>query len=213
MSNITVIGGNGYTGAAVVSEAVSRGHAVTVVSRSLPDAPVEGVTYVTGSALDDDVLDKAFDGADAVVAATSSRGGEAQAQPSLANLLVQRASVTGARLLVVGGVSSLRPAAGEPRFIEGGVAEQYRVEAEAGHASLEALIASPETVNWTFFSPAKNFGSWIEGGPSGSYRLGDDVAILDENGSSFLHADDLADAILDIFESGDHARGHVSVVS
>jgi putative NADH-flavin reductase len=213
MSNITVIGGNGYTGSAVVSEALSRGHAVTVVSRSEPSEPIPGVTYVAGSALEADVLDKAFEGADAVVTATSSRSGEAQAQPSLANLLIERAAVTGARLLVVGGFSSLRPAEGAPRFVEAGVAEQYRAEAEAGHASLEALLAAPEGVNWTFFSPAAHFGSWIEGGPSGAYRLGGEVAILDEEGSSFLHADDLADAILDIFESGDHAREHVSVVS
>jgi len=213
MSNITVIGGNGYTGSAVVAEARERGHSVTVVSRSATDDPIAGVTYVVGSALDGAVLDKAFEGADAVVVATSSRGGEAQAQPSLANLLIERAEATGVRLLVVGGYSSLRPAPGEQRFVEAGVAEQYRAEAEAGHASFEALLGSPEQVNWTFFSPAAHYGSWIEGGPSGNYRLGGEVAILDESGSSFLHADDLADALLDIFESGDHVRDHVSVVS
>ena len=52
MTNITVLGGTGYTGAAIVSEALKRGHSVTVVSRSAPESPVDGVTYVTGSALD-----------------------------------------------------------------------------------------------------------------------------------------------------------------
>ena len=77
MSNITVIGGNGYTGAAVVSEALARGHHVTVVSRSQPYAPLAGVSYVTGSALEVSVLDRALDGADAVVSAITSRGAEA----------------------------------------------------------------------------------------------------------------------------------------
>lgn len=213
MSRITVLGGNGYTGAAVVAEALARGHEVTVVSRSLPDAPVTGVSYVAGSALEEAVLDAAFDEADAVVAATSSRGGEAQAQPGLAELLVARAATTDARLVVVGGFSSLRPAPGAPRVIEGEVPEQIRAEAQAGHAALETLQASDPEVDWVFFSPAAHYGSWVEGTPSGSYHLGGEVAQLDENGSSYLHAADLADAILDVIDSGEHHREHLSVVS
>lgn len=211
MSNITVIGGNGYTGAAVVTEALRRGHSVTIVSRSQPDAPLAGARYVTGSALEPAVLDSALEGADAVVMAVSSRAGGPQIAPELASLLVDRAG--SARLAVVGGFSSLRPAEGAPRFIEAGVAEQYRAEAEAGHGSLEVLKAAPEGVDWVFFSPAAKFGSWIPGEASGSYRLGGEVAILDENGSSTLYAEDLALAVLDVIESGEHSREHVSVVS
>ncbi|MES1170900.1 MAG: NAD(P)H-binding protein [Actinomycetota bacterium] len=214
MSHITVIGGNGYTGAAIVSESLERGHTVTVVSRSVPDAPVEGVAYVTGSALEPAVLDEALTGADFAVVAVSSRGGEAQAAPTLAGLLVERAAQSGVKLLVVGGFSSLRPSADEPRVIEGEVPEQYLAEATAGHDSLEALLAAPSGVSWTFFSPAAHYGSWVEGKPSGAYKLGGEVMILDpETGTSYLHADDLADAVLDVLESDEPARGHVSVVS
>lgn len=211
MSNITVLGGNGYTGAAVVAEAVRRGHNVTVVSRSQPESPLAGVRYVAGSALEPSVLDAALEGADAVVMAVSSRAGGPQIAPELAALLVDRAG--SARLAVVGGFSSLRPAEGAPRFIEAGVAEQYRAEAEAGHGSLEVLKAAPADVDWVFFSPAAKFGSWIPGEASGSYRLGGEVAILDQNGSSTLYAEDLALAVLDVIESGEHAREHLSVVS
>jgi len=214
MTNITVLGGNGYTGAAVVSEAVKRGHSVTVVSRSAPEAPVDGVTYITGSAVDGAVLDRAFDGADVVVTATTSRGEASQAAPSIAKGLAERAAASGTRILVVGGFSSLRPASGEPRVIEGDVPEQYLAEATAGHDALEVLLASSDSVNWTFFSPAAHYGSWVEGEPSGAYKLGGEVMILDpETGTSYLHADDLADAILDVVETGEHAREHVSVVS
>lgn len=211
MSNITVLGGNGYTGAAVVAEALRRGHTVSIVSRSQPQAPLAGVRYVTGSALDPEVLDSALEGADAVVMAVSSRDGGPQIAPELASLLVERAGPR--RLAVVGGFSSLRPAEGAPRFIEAGVPEQYRAEAEAGHGSLEVLQGAPEGVDWVFFSPAAKFGAWFPVEPSGAYRLGGEVAILDEEGNSYLHAEDLALAILDIIESGDHSREHVSVVS
>ncbi len=43
MSRIIVIGGTGYAGSAIVTEAAARGHAVTAFSRSLPAEPVPGV--------------------------------------------------------------------------------------------------------------------------------------------------------------------------
>ena len=48
MSRITVIGGTGYAGSAIVAEAAARGHQVTALSRSLPGAPIPNVTYVQG---------------------------------------------------------------------------------------------------------------------------------------------------------------------
>jgi len=213
MSNITVIGGNGYTGAAVVAEALRRGHNVTIVSRSEPSAPIQGVNYIAGSALDGAVLDAAFAGSDAVVTATSSRDGGPQAAPGIAAALVERAHASGARIVVVGGFSSLRPAAGAPRFIEGDVPEQYRAEAQAGHDSLEALLAAPEGVDWVFLSPPAAYGSWVPGEAHGTYRLSDDVALLDDNGQSTINAADLALAVLDAIETGDHGREHISVAS
>ena len=51
MTRITVLGGTGYGGAAVVAEAARRGHAVTACSRHAPERPVAGVTYETRSLL------------------------------------------------------------------------------------------------------------------------------------------------------------------
>ena len=55
MTRITVFGGTGYAGSAIVAEAARRGHEVTSVSRSVPEQQVEGVRYETGSVLDADV--------------------------------------------------------------------------------------------------------------------------------------------------------------
>ena len=74
MASITVLGGTGYAGAAVVAEAQKRGHDVTAVSRTAPASPVEGVEYVTGSALDSGVLNRVVDGQDVVIEAVSPRG-------------------------------------------------------------------------------------------------------------------------------------------
>lgn len=211
MSHITVIGGTGYAGAAIVQEALSRGHEVTVVTRGEAAQPVPGVTYVRGSALEEDVRRRAFDGADAVVSATSPRGDMADAQLTLSELLASRAAVSAVRLIVVGGFSSLRPAPGAPRFIEGDVPEQYRAEAHAGHSVLEMLKAEPEDLDWTFVSPAAEFGAYAPGEAKGVYRLGGEVALFDADGKSAISAPDFAKAIIDLIESGEHRREHVSV--
>jgi hypothetical protein len=212
MSTLTVIGGTGYAGRAVVDEAVRRGHSVTVLARSEPSDPVAGASYVVGSALDPDALASGVEGADAVVSAAAARGDMAERFAEYGQRLIAAADAQGARLVVIGGFSSLRPAPGAPRFIEGEVAEQYVVEATAGHRLLEALMASPTSLDYVFVSPAAKFGAWAPGESTGAYRLSDDVAILDRDGSSRLSAPDMALAILDVIESGDHARGHISVV-
>ena len=50
MARITVIGGTGYAGSAIVEQAAARGHQVTALSKGAPKAPVETVTYVQGNA-------------------------------------------------------------------------------------------------------------------------------------------------------------------
>jgi len=212
MSRITVIGGTGYAGAAVVAEAVKRGHQVLAISRNAPADPIEGATYLQGSAMDVDVRAKAFDGAYAVVSATSPRGDMADQQLELTEALASRAGGSGVRLIVVGGYSSLRPAAGAPRFVEGFVPSQYLQEAKAGYAVLESLMAEPEQLDWTYVSPAQAFGAFAPGTPTGKYRLGGDVAILDADGKSSVSAPDFAMAVVDIVDSAAHRREHVSVV-
>jgi len=212
MSRITVIGGTGYAGAAIVAEAVKRGHQVLAISRNAPAEPIEGVTYLQGSAMDANVRAQAFEGAYAVISATSPRGAMADQQLELSEALASRAGVSGVRLIVVGGFSSLRPSAGAPRFIEGFIPSQYLAEAKTGHAVLEMLMAEPEQLDWTFVSPAQTFGAFAQGPATGKYRIGGEVAILDAKGKSFVSAPDFAMAVVDIVDSAGHRRQHVSVV-
>ncbi len=211
MSRITVLGGTGYAGSAVVAEAAARGHEVRAVSRSAPSDPIPGVDYIQGSVLDDPVQAQAFTGADAVVSATSPRGDMEGQLPGLHRELLARAAGAKARLVVVGGFSTLRPAPGAPRFSEGEIAEQFRAEALEGAAVLEVMLSAPEGVDWVFFSPAGKFGSFAPQPKRGTYRLGGDVALFDDDGVSAVGAEDFATAILDVIESGEHSREQVGV--
>jgi len=210
MANITVIGGTGYAGSAIVAEAAKRGHHVTAISRNAPADPMEGVTYVQGSALDPALQARAFEGADFVISTTSPRGDMAGQVLELNTALSARAAETGVQLAVVGGYMSLRQGPGAPRYAEGQISERFRAEALEGFAVLEALVASKPAADWIFISPAANFGAYAPGEATGRYRLGGDVALRDENGVSAISAPDFALALLDAIESDDHHRAHIS---
>ncbi|WP_350351717.1 NAD(P)H-binding protein [Microbacterium sp. A8/3-1] len=213
MTRITVLGGTGYAGSAVVREALSRGHTVTSFSRSLPerDTRVKGVTYKTGSLLDPDVRDRAVEGADVIVSTLSPRGELDGRIVEVDSALADLAAQHGVRLVVVGGFSSLRIEAGGPRMAEGDdIPPQFASEARQMNEVLSVLLAAPEPLDWVFFSPAAQFGSYVPGDALGRYRLGGDVAFYDEAGVSAISGADFALAIIDEIERGDHRRVQVS---
>lgn len=212
MANIVVLGGTGYTGAHIVAEAASRGHQVTSFSRNLPDAAVDGVTYVTGSLTDADALKNVVAGADAVVATVSPRGDLAGGK--LRGLYAEGAKIAaaaGARWVVVGGFSSLRLAEGQPRIAFGGdVPPQFAEEATTlAEVADDLADNSPEGLDWLFVSPAGAYGSYAPGEKRGTYRVGGEVAIFDEAGESAISGHDYATAVIDEIESPKHHREHI----
>ena len=213
MSRITVIGGTGYAGSAIVAEAAARGHEVTALSRSLPAAAVQGVNYVQGDARDEAVLSSALSGADVVVGALSPRGPLAGPFRDVYRTIARLADAEGARLFVVGGFSSLRPAAGAPRVVAdlSYVPAEFRDERIAVSALVtDDLPATPGTLDWVFVSPAEKFGSHAPGERLGRYRIGGDVAVQPEDGGAISGAD-YATGFVDLIEQGNHHRAHLNL--
>lgn len=75
------------------------------VSRTAPESPTPGVTYVTGSVLDADVLERAVAGADVVFEALSPRGDMAGQVEGVFEARVALARQHGVRLGVLGALS------------------------------------------------------------------------------------------------------------
>ena len=211
MATVVVFGGTGYTGANVVREAVARGHDVVAVSRSEPGDPVPGARYETGRA--EVVASRVVPGADAVVAAISPRGDMAGRLVDVYAELARQAAAARARYLQVGGFSSLRPAPGAPRFVEGDLPAEYRDESLEGEATRVMLVEqAPADLDWVFISPAGQYGVWFPGRRTDAYRVGGEVALFDDKGESTVSGEDFAAAIVDEIEIPAHHRAHIGVV-
>ncbi|RYE79896.1 MAG: NAD-dependent epimerase/dehydratase family protein [Myxococcales bacterium] len=209
MARITVLGGTGYAGAHLVSLAAQRGHDVTSYSRSEPATPVAGVDYRTGDVTDDAVLAAAVQGADVVVSAIAPRG-EIAAEGVVRDRLAKLADVAqaqGVRLGVIGGAGSLLVAEGGPKLIDTeGFPEEFKPEAREMGAVLDQLRASDEQLDWFFVSPAAMFGSFNPGEARGTYRVGGDILLADENGNSDISGADFAAALVSEIEEPQHRR-------
>jgi putative NADH-flavin reductase len=207
MARITVLGGTGYGGEAVVREAARRGHTVTAYSRRPPAEPVEGVTYVTGSLLEPDLLARSVRDTDVVFEALSPRGDMQGKVEGIVDELIRLADAVGVRLGVLGGASSMLVSEGGPRLFD--TAEtppEILPEVQTGLDVLDTLKQAPESLDWFYVSPAASFGAWVDAPVTGSYRLSDEVLLTDSDGKSEISGADLAAAVVDEIEQPQYRR-------
>ena len=212
-TKIAVVGGSGYAGSAMVREAARRGHAVTSLSRSIPEAKIGGVTYVAADALKGPLP---LGEAQVVVGALSPRGDQVGALAKAYETLAAQARDIGARLVLVGGFSCLRREAGAPRMIEGetfppDVPQEVVNEARENMDVLNRLIVDKTGLDWLFVSPGMEFSAWMPGEDLGRYRVGGEVALFDETGKSAISGPDYARAVLDEIETPKYRRAHIGV--
>ena len=207
MARIAVLGGTGYSGAAVVREASRRGHEVASYSRSTSTPPVDGVRYVRGSLLDEQLLAGTVQHEDVVFVALSPRGDMVGKVEGIVDRLITRADQAGVRLGVLGGASSLLVEPGGERVYDvHPPAPEVRPEVDTGMALLAALRHAPASLDWFFVSPPLEYGAWVPVPATGTYRLSGDVLLTAPDGSSRIGADDLALAVVDEIERHAHPR-------
>lgn len=208
---IVILGGNGYAGSNILREAAGRGYEVVSLSRSQPADPVAGVRYETGSAEDVETLKRVIAGADVVVGALSPFRDLAGKYLPIYRAALKPIAETGARFVVIGGFSGLRPAPGAPRFIDSGqVAPEYLAGARETFAAFELLSAeAPENLDWLFACPGAEFGAFAPGERRGTYRKSGDVALSDANGKSAISGADFALAVVDEIETPTVTRGQI----
>ncbi|WP_332609211.1 NAD(P)-dependent oxidoreductase [Achromobacter sp. ESBL13] len=199
---IALIGITGRVGSRVADELLKRGHQVTGIARNPADVNVQpGLIVQQGDATDPATLTPLLTGHDAVVSAT--RFVSTDAKPLIA--AVKNAGVP--RLLVVGGAGSLLVAPGTLLIDTPEFPDAYKPEARAGVVFLDTL-RQEKVLNWTFLSPSAMFEP---GERTGSFRLGEDHLLADDEGKSWISMEDYAIALADEIETPQHARRRYTV--
>ncbi len=209
MTKITILGATGFAGSHIAAEAASRGHELTLLSRSTPQHPPAGARVIAGSVLDGDVLSQVLDGAEVVVGALSPRGDmEGKVADAYAEVAARLAGAS-TRFIIVGGFGSLKDEAGERIVDTDAFAPEYKPESQELFAAYQRVSATD--VDWTYVSPAGTFGSFVpDQTRRGEYRTGGDEAFFDADGKSVISGPDFALAVVDEIEADAHVRKHVS---
>jgi len=207
---LVLFGATGMVGSRIATEASARGHQVLAVSRS-GQSPVPGVTATAADATDPDKVAQLARGADAVASAcVPPRDGSDPRGPFLAlnEALVAGVRAAGVgRLLVVGGAGGLEVAPGQALSDQPGFPEAYLPEARA-HRDVLAYYRTLDLLDWTYVSPAAEIAP---GTRTGRFRVGGDQFMTDDQGRSFISAEDYAVAFVDELERHEHPRARMSV--
>ncbi|HWH26713.1 MAG TPA: NAD(P)H-binding protein [Pseudolysinimonas sp.] len=198
MSKVAVFGATGFAGSHIVEELLTRGHQVAAVARDVSKvADRPGLSIIAGSVEQDDVVARAADGADVIVAALPALTDETSL-PSAVTKLLAAAAREGARLGVVGGAGNLRVSEGGPLLAH---TEEFPAElhdiAAAHTEALNILKESDEAIDWFYFSPAGEFGGHNPGTRTGTFRVGDTILLTDAEGASELSGADYGIAFVD----------------
>lgn len=210
MTRIVVIGGTGYAGSNIVAEAVSRGHSVISIARSIPTERVEGAVYLEGNILDAPSLLEQIDEAEVVIQTVSPRG-DMVGKVRAATAELFAGLPENVRLGVIGGAGGSLVAPDGPRVIDSGFPEEFKAEAFEAIGVLEDLQSDPSGKDWFFVHPAGGFGAWAPGERTGTYRDGGPVLVTDDKGESFISGPDLGVAVVDEIEDPKHHRENFAV--
>lgn len=207
MKKVLLIGASGFVGAAILNEALSRGHQVVAAVRNPDKITVKhpNLEVVKADASLADAIAKLGQGTDAIISAYNP--GWSNPNIYQETLTVYPAILKGAkesgtkRLLCVGGAGTLF-CAPNLRVVDAGVLPEEIMPAvrSLGEFYLNTL-ANEKDIDWVFFSPA---GHLAPGERTGVFRLGKDDLIVDANGESHISVEDYALAMIDELETEAH---------
>jgi putative NADH-flavin reductase len=213
---VLLFGVTGFTGGNLARELIGRGHEVLGVARSITDAQIpDGVIAVAANLFDEDAVAALAEDVQVIAVAIAPLTDDGPLSDAVPGLLAV-AEQHGARLGMVGGASSLLRTPDGPRIFDDGFPEEWKPGAQVMIDTLEALRASGTTaseqpVDWFVLSPAENYGSYIPGERTDTYRTGTEVVVADEDGRSFIGGEDYAMAFVDELETPTHHRMRFTV--
>jgi uncharacterized protein len=212
---IVLFGAGGTIGQRITLEALVRGHEVKAITRNPAQFPIAHprLTVAQANILDSASIAEAVTGYDVVVNSTSARN-NSNLDPltfftNSTNALIEGVKRGGAkRLINVGGAGSLEIAPGVQLVDTPEFPAAWHAGASAQRETLKIYRASD--INWTFFSPSALI---VPGRRTSSYRTGTDQLQTNDQGESYISAEDFAFALLDEIEKPQFERKRFTAVS
>ncbi len=212
---LLILGATGDVGAALLQEAMSRGHVVTACARNASrladlggDLQVETLDVVRDSA----ALEKLCDTHDAVISALRPPTGAEQDLVTLTREVLNAAKATRTTTFITGGAATLKIAdrtkhtvLSAPGFLPDAV-----LPIAKACAAQDALLDEFPDVAWTCLRPP----AMLEhGSRTGRYALGRDTLVKAPDGRSRISFADFAVAMLDLVELQPAPRQRLTVGS
>ncbi|MEP4199356.1 MAG: NAD(P)H-binding protein [Aliishimia sp.] len=209
---LIVFGATGDVGSRVVTEALSRGHDVTAAVRNEAglDKLPKDVKPVVADVADPAVLTTVMAGQDLAISAVRTPAGREGEIVALTQSILDAASKSDLRVIIVGGAARLHLPDGSPHTVlsdPGFLPESIVPTARASMAQWE-LCASDASANWTYASPSAMLRP---GTRKGAFRTDTDNLIVDEDGNSEISMEDFAMAIVDEAQSAKFPRAAFTV--
>jgi putative NADH-flavin reductase len=213
MINIALIGASGFVGAAILTEALNRGHQVKAIVRNpkLITVQHENLKIEKADVLAADQINAALSGTEAVISAYN---------PGWSNPDIYEEFLRGSqsiqaavkaigikRYIVIGGAGALEIAPGIQAVDTPEFPAAIYPGASAARDYLN-ILKKEEELDWSFFSPAFEMHQGTSGVRTGHYRLGTNQPIFGDDDRSVLSVEDLAMVIIDELESGKHIKQH-----
>lgn len=209
---LALIGASGFVGAAVLQEALGRGHQVTGIVRNptkLPQHPA--LNAVAGDAYNAEALAALLKGHDAVIHAFNPGWGTADIRERFIQgsqaIIAASKQADVQRLLVVGGAGSLYIAPGLQLIDTPDFPAEYKEGAEGARQALN-LLKTETALAWSFISPPALLQP---GARSGQFRIGGDQLLMNGDAPAQISVADLAVAIIDELERPHHLRQRFTV--
>lgn len=191
-----IYGAAGMIGSRLVHEALSRGHEVTALVRTLGKLKLSHASLREVQANAENPVDVAakvagHDAAISAISARDARGPAVIVDAAKAMILgCRQAKVL--RLLWVGGAGSLETAPGHLLLDSPLFPKEYLGEARAQYEALKIFRTETE-LEWTYASPAALIAP---GERKGKFKLGGDSLVVDAKGESRISAEDFAFAVI-----------------
>ena len=199
---LAIVGATGNIGSPILDEALTRGHAVTGLTRdSAKLADRAGLTPRAADNGEAAQLSEALHGHGAVIVAVKWTENDIDKV-----IAAVRAAGVGRCLFVVG-AGSLRRPDGQLNF---DYMKGLGIEPPTSKPAMRALevLRTADDLDWTAISPAFAINP---GRRTGTFRLGLDDMVFDDAGESLISREDFAVAILDEIEQPRYVRRRFTV--